>query len=138
MILVNFLDTLYSKLPKFSPELKQFLIKVLPWIALIFGLLIAFASVMDIIGTPFLNVLGGGEGIGVFQKLMIVNVLGVFQGVFMLFAFKPLRRKQNKGWRLLLWSQILWVIAALITLSPSFILGFIFLYPLFQVRESYR
>lgn len=138
MILVNFLDTLYSKLPSFSQELRQFLIKILPWIALIFGLLITFASIMDIIGTPFLSVLSPGEGVGIFQKLMIVNVIGVFEGVFMLFAFKPLKRKQKKGWRLLFWSQLLWIIAALISLSPSFILGFIFFYPLFQVRESYR
>lgn len=138
MIILNFLDVFYSKFPKLGTELRNFIVKILPWIALVFGALFTFAGVMDIIGTPFLSVLSPGEGSGVFQKLMIVNVIGIFQGVFMLFAFKPLRKKLKKGWRLLLWSQFLWVISALITFSPSIILGFIFLYPLFQVKDSYR
>jgi len=137
MVIINFFDTFYSKFPKLGSELRHFIIVLLPILALIFGALITFASIMDIIGTPFLN-LFSSQGAGVFQKLMIINVIGVFEGLLMLFAFKPLRKNLKKGWNLLFWGQILWIISALITLSPSFILGFLFLYPLFQVRDSYR
>jgi hypothetical protein len=137
MVVINFFDTFYSKLPKLGSELRHFIVSILPFLALFFGALIAFASIMDIVGTPFLN-LFSSEGSGVFQRLMLVSVIGIFEGLLMLFSFRPLRKKQKKGWNLLFWSQILWIISALITISPSFILGFLFLYPLFQVRDSYR
>ncbi len=138
MILVNFLDSLYSKLPKLGPELRSFIEVILPFLAIIFGFLITFASFMDILGTPFLSVFSSNEGSSVFRKLMIVNALGILEGILMLLAFLPLRRRAKRGWKLIFWSQILWVVSALITLSPSFILGFLFLYPLFQVRHSYK
>lgn len=121
-----------------SPELRNFVISILPYATIFFGVLITFAAVMDIIGTPFLSVFSPSEGAGVFRKLMLVNLLGIIQGILMVAAFRPLRKKEYRGWRLIFWSQVIWVISALITLSPSLILGFLFLYPLFQVRESYR
>ncbi len=136
-MVINLFETFYAKLPNIGTELRYFIVRILPIIALVFGALITFASVMDIVGTPFLN-LFSTQGTGVFQKLMIVNVIGVLEGLLMLFAFRHLRKKNKRGWNLLFWSQILWVISALITLSPSFILGFLFLYPLFQVKDSYK
>lgn len=138
MVVINFFDTFYSKLPSLGAELRQFIVNVLPYLALVFGALITFASVMDIVGTPFLSLFSSSDGAGVFQRLMIVSVLGIFEGLLMLFSFRHLRKRHKRGWNLLFWSQILWVISALITFSPSFILGFLFLYPLFQVRDSYR
>lgn len=138
MVIINFFDTFYSKLPSLGSELRQFIVNILPYLALVFGALITFASVMDIIGTPFLSLFSSSEGSGIFQRLMLVSVIGIFEGLLMLFAFRHLRKRHKRGWNLLFWSQILWVISALITLSPSFILGFLFLYPLFQVRDSYR
>jgi hypothetical protein len=138
MILTDWFDSLYSRLPGFSLELKHFVVSILPFVAIIFGVLITFASSMDILGTPFFSVFSSGEGAGVFQKLMLVNIIGITQGVLMILSFRPLRRRLKRGWRLVFWSQILWVASALITLSPSFVLGFVFLYPLFQVRDSYK
>ena len=138
MKVVDFLDLFYSKLPRFGPEIKDFIVKVLPFIAIFAGFIITFSSVVDLLGTPILNALTSGGGATIFQKLMIVNVLGVVEGVFMIVAFRSLRKRKKSGWRLILWSQILFVISALLSLSPSFLLGFIFLYPLFQVRDNYR
>ena len=138
MVIINFLDSLYSRLPHLSLEIRHFIVSLLPFLTIFFGILVTFASFMDILGTPFLSVFGTDEGAGVFRKLMIVNVIGIVQGLLMIFAFRALRRKAKKGWNLIFWSQVLWIISALITLSPSFLLGFLFLYPLFQVRDSYR
>ena len=138
MKIVDFIDSLYSKLPGFGPEIKDFIVKVLPYLAIIAGLVIVFSSVVDLLGTPFLNALTRSGGATIFQKLMIVNVLGVVEGVLMIIAFKGLRKRKMIGWRLILWSQILFVVSALISFSPSFLLGLVFLYPLFQVRTSYR
>lgn len=138
MVIINFLDSLYSKLPRFGSDLRNFVVSILPYAVVFFGILITIAGVLDIIGTPFLSVFSSDEGAGVFRKLMLVNLIGIIQGVIMVLAFKPLRRKQNRGWRLVFWSQILWIASALITFSPSLLLGFLFFYPLFQVRDHYK
>jgi len=138
MKIIDWLDSFYSKLPRFGDEIQDYVVKVLPFIAIIAGIIITFSSVVDLLGTPFLNALGGSSGATIFQKLMIVNILGVIQGIFMILAFRPLRKRKRSGWRLILWSQILFILSALLSFSPSFILGFLFLYPLFQVRANYR
>lgn len=138
MKIIEFLDSFYSKLPGFGPEIRDFIVKVLPFIAVVAGVIITFSSVVDLVGTPVLNALTQGGGATIFQKLMIVNVIGVVEGIFMITAFRGLRKRRKSGWRLILWSQILFIISALMSFSPSFLLGFIFLYPLFEVRENYR
>jgi hypothetical protein len=138
MALVSWFDSLYSRLPRLGAELRDFIVKALPYLALIFGILFTFASVVEILGTPFFSIFTLGEGSWVFQRLLLVNIIGIFEGLLMLLAFKYLRRNSRKGWNLLFWSQILWIISSVISFSPSFILGFIFLYPLFQVKEHYR
>lgn len=136
--MVNFLDSLYSHLPRLGTELREFVVKILPYLSLIFGILIAFSSIVDLLGTPLVNVFTMGGGATLFQKLMIPNILGVIEGVFLIMAFRGLQKKSKKGWALVLWSQLLWIFAELLSLSPGFILGFLFLYPLFQVRSYYK
>jgi hypothetical protein len=138
MKFINWLGSLYSKLPKFSPELKNFIVKILPWVVFIGGILITFASVAEIVGSPFLSIFSLNGGAKVFQTLLIVNVIGIIQGILMIAALRPLRRNSKNGWRLVFWSQMLWMFSAVINLSPSFILGLLFLYPLFQVKSHYR
>ena len=138
MRFINFLGSLYSKLPKFNPELKDFVVKILPWIVLVGGILITFASITEMIGSSFLSIFNTNGAFSIFKTLLFVNVLGIIQGILMIVAFRPLRRKSFKGWRLVFWSQLLWIIATLIIFSPSFLLGLLFLYPLYQVKSHYR
>lgn len=138
MVVFAWFDSLYSKLPRLGSELREFIVKALPAVALTVGVLFTFASVVEILGTPFFSIITVGEGSWVFQRLLIVNVIGIFEGLFMVLAFRYLRKRQRLGWNLLFWSQILWIVSSVISMSPSFILGFLFLYPLFQVRGYYR
>jgi len=138
VVIIAWFDSLYSKLPGIGGDLREFIVKVLPYIVIVAGVLFTFASVVEILGTPFFSIITVGEGSWVFQRLIIVNVIGIFEGLLMILAFRYLRRRQRLGWNLLFWSQILWVVSSVISMSPSFILGFLFLYPLFQVRGHYR
>lgn len=137
-MLIDLLDSLYKKLPKFSPEMRDFVVKILPILTLISGIFITLSSIIDLLGSPFLNAFTKNVELNLFQKLMIVNILGVLQGILMISSYKWLRKKKKSGWKLIFWSQILFIISAVITFSPSFLLGLIFLYPLFQVRANYR
>jgi len=138
MFVADFLDSLYSKLPGFSKEINDFIVKVLPYISIIFGVLVAFSAIVDLLGTPFLNAFTGGGEATIFQKLMIVNLLGLLEGIILILAFRGLRKRKKIGWNLIFWSQVIFIISALLSFSPSFILGLLFFYPLFQVRSIYR
>ena len=134
---IGFFDKAYLLLPEFSPDVKNTAVKVLPYLAVILGLLMVIASIVEILGTPFISILAFGKST-LIQTLLLTNVLGFIQGILMVSAFSALRRKSQRGWRLLFWSQILWIISSFISFSLALILGFLFLYPLFKVRNYYK
>ena len=138
MFVIDFIDSLYSKLPDFGKEIKDFIAKVLPFVSLVVGILIVFSSIIDLLGTPFLTAFTTGGGATIFQKLMIVNILGLIEGVLLIVAFRGLRKRKMMGWRLIFWSQVIFIFSAILSFSPSFVLGLLFFYPLFQIRGIYR
>lgn len=138
-MLINWLGGFYLRLPKFSEELDLYIVKLLPFLALIFGVLITIASVFEILGTPFLSIFTlQGRGLPVIQLLLITNVLGIIQGLLMFFAVPSLNKRKLKGWRMLFWSQVVWIIASLLSISPSLLIALIIFYPFFQVKHHYN
>lgn len=135
--IIGMCEKAYFRLPSLNIELKEFIVRILPGFTIIFGILITIASVMDFLGSAFITsfTLGGPQ---IIQQLLLRSVLGIAQGVIMIFAFPPLRAHQKTGWRLLILSQFLWIIAAAVTLNSAIILGFVILYPLFQTKNYYR
>lgn len=134
---IGWFEKIYSSLPSLNTELKEFIVRVLPFFTIVFGVLITIASIMDFLGSAVITSFTLG-GPAIIQQLLVRSVLGIAQGVIMVFAFPPLRRHQERGWRLLFWSQILWILAAAVTLNPTIILGFIIFYFLFQAKQYYR
>lgn len=134
---MGWFDKAYSLPPDLSPEVREAVVKILPYLAIIFGLIITIASIMEILGTPFISILAFGKST-LIQTLVLINVLGIIQGVLMVSAFSLLRKRSQKGWRLVFWSQMLWVISSIVSLSPSILLGLVFLYPLFQIKNRYN
>ncbi len=135
--IIGWLEKIYSKLPSLSSELKTFVIRIIPFFTIVFGVLITLASVMDFLGSAVISsfTLGGPQ---ILQQLLVRSVLGIAQGIIMIFAYPPLKAHQQRGWRLLILSQIIWIIAAAISFNPSIILGFLILYPLFQIKNYYK
>lgn len=135
--IIGYFEKFYSRLPSFGTELKEFIVGILPIFTVVFGVLITLASIFDFLGSSVITsfTLGGPQ---ILQQLLLRSVLGIAQGVIMVFAFSPLRHHQEKGWRLLFWSQILWIIAAALSFNMAVILGFLILYPLFQVKSYYK
>lgn len=135
--IIGWFEKIYSSLPSLNTELKEFIVRVLPIFTIVFGILITIASIMDFLGSAVITSFTLG-GPAIIQQLLLRSVLGIAQGVIMVFAFPPLRRHEQKGWRLLFWSQILWIIAAALSLNFAVVLGFLIFYPLFQVKNYYR
>jgi hypothetical protein len=136
---IGFLENFYLRLPNLNTEIKELVVKILPYLSLVFGLMLTVASILEIIGTPVLSVFTyQGRGLPLIQNILLPNVIGIAQGLLMIFAFSALLRHKQKGWRLLFWSQILWIIASVISFSPSLLFGIVLLYPFFQVKSYYR
>lgn len=134
---IGWFGLIYSKLPNLGIELRDFIVKILPLLALIGGILMTLASIAEVLGTPFISVFTLGKST-LIQTLFLTGAIGLVQGILMISAFKSLKKKTLKGWKLMFWSQILWIISSLISLSPSVLLGLVFLYPLFQVKSEYK
>lgn len=129
----------YSHLPGISMDIKDTIVRILPALSLVFGILITIASIADLLGSFFITSFTlSGSGPEIIQQLFLRSVVGLAQGLLMIFAFIPLRHRSMNGWRLFFYSQILWIISTLLILSPSFVLGLIILYPLFQVKGYYK
>ncbi len=129
----------YDKLPGFSDELGHFVFKLVPYIALFGGTLLTLASVSNFLGFAFISsfTLSGG-GIQLVQELLVRSVLGVAQGIIMVFAYAPLKKGQISGLRLLIWSQFIWIISGVLGLSVWFVLGVILIYPLYKIEKYYK
>lgn len=137
--IVGFFEKAYSYLPNLSSELKNFIAAILPSLSIIFGLLITLSSVLELLGTPLISIFSvKSSGLPAIQILLLTNVIGVAQGLLMIFAYGPLKKRQEKGWKFLIWSQILWILSAILSFSDSFIIAFILLYPIIQTKSEYK
>lgn len=135
---MKFIENFYLKLPSLPNDLKEFVVKMLPILSLIFGILIVIAAVIDLFGTPILSAFSMNGGSDFIRGLLVTNTLGVIQGAMMILAFQPLRMKKMLGWKLLFLAQVVWIISSLITLSPWFLISLLLFYPYFQVKSHYR
>lgn len=136
---VGTLEKIYSKFPNLNPELKNYIARLLPPISMVFGLLITLSSVLELIGTPVVSLFSvKSSGLPVLQILLLTNAIGVFQGLLMIFAYGPLKKRQEKGWRFMVWSQVLWLITSVLSLSSSAVIALVLFYPLIQAKSEYK
>lgn len=140
--MIGILESLYSKLPSFSPDLRDLTVKILPILILISGIVMLAMSVIEVISTPFFSVLSINN-IGL--PFLLTNILGILIGILMILGFRGLRKRKLIGWKYVFWSQIIWIVSQLVwivtgnfSISVSLILAIIFLYPLFEVKNEYK
>jgi hypothetical protein len=142
----NLVDTLaewFDKLPTLPANAREILVKIAPWIALIFGLL----GVLGALGglgllTVFapLSVLGGGPGMAIYGTGFVATILWAISSVLLLLAFPGTKAKRQSGWNLLFWSEVVNLIGSLAALNivggiVGAVIGF---YLLFQIRSFYK
>ncbi len=120
-----------KNLPQVSKDVRDFISRVLPWYALLFGIL----SVINALS--YLIKFGGQMTI----VTVMVFALTLLSGVLLLVAFSRLQNYQYAGWRFVYFSVILSIVKDIIT-TPipvlEIILGFVGIYLLYQVRLYYK
>ena len=133
-------EKLYNKLPSLPKGVKEFAVAVVPWLAIIFGILGILGSFaafgISTVASPFIA-LGGDVGLA--TNLIIATLLGLVESVLMVVAFPSLLKRKYFGWILLFWVEVLAVIAGVITLSIyTIIVALIWLYFVFQIKAYYK
>lgn len=138
--IINRLDEWFSKLPALPANWKETLVKITPWIALIFGVLGIVFSLMAVGVLTFMAPLVAlGGGVGVATGGPIAAVLWLVSSVLLLMAYKGTKDRKASGWRLLFWSEVVSLASSVVFLSVGGIFwALVTFYLLFQIRSHYH
>jgi len=129
--IIPLFEAFFSKFPSL-PAGKVVLVTIIPWIALLFGILGVIAGVSMLFAFSERNIF-----------YVVQSLLSLTASVFMLMAYPKLIKRQYKGWELLFWSEVLSVLGSLIIFSLSALVGFVIsfllgFYLLFQIKQFYK
>lgn len=130
---IDYLAGIYKNLPPLPKGFTDFIVLVLPWITLIFG-------VLGVIGTlTAMGVVGLGGGIAATTGFSISVVVNLVANAVSLVAVPSLFSKKILGWKLLFLSELLGIVAAVFSISIFGVLfALIWIYFLFQVKSYYK
>jgi len=142
--LAKLLDKYYLKLPAFPKDIKDFIVSISPWLALIFGIIAILSGISFFGGFSILSSVAFYAGVRgyVFVGYLSTAIL-LIQGIIELLAFSPLKARVVRGWNLLYYSLILSVVSSIITLNVGSLLGSIIgaligYYFLYQIKSYYK
>jgi hypothetical protein len=140
----DWLVNLLQKAPHLPNNFTDFLVTILPWLALILGALslvgLLFGGLIATLFSPLTAITKGFFGILFYLSVII----GVITSVLNLLAFKPLVSKKKLGWDYLFYGFLLSsVVTALqiVTLRVSLsdlVIILLGVYLLFEVRHKYH
>lgn len=137
--IVSSMEDFFKKFPQLPANIREVLVQIAPWIALIFGILGVVAG-LGAIGVSPVAVMGG---VGNSMFLLVSGVLTIVSSVLMLMAFPKLQKHQYAGWRFLFWSEVVSVVASLLGITAASIIGAVIgaligFYLLFQIKSYYK
>lgn len=132
-----FKDLFIEKAPSLPKNAKEWIVKVAPWLVLVFGLM-ALPGILAILGFGAIT-----APIWVFSRhspfYLFGATIGIIQIILELVAVPHLFKRDKRGWKLLYWSGLLGLLASIVQLSvSSLIFVVIGLYFLYQVKEYYN
>lgn len=139
--LIKTLQQWFDKLPVLPANIKDVLVKIAPWLALVFGVLGVLASLA---ATGLMAALSPvmllGGGVGVATGGIVGAILALVASVLELASFPGLKDRKISGWRLAFYSEAVGVISSVVALNLvgaaiSALIGF---YLLFQIKSYYK
>ena len=144
---ISMLEEWFSKLPALPANLKATLVKIAPWLALVFGILGVVGSlggVLALLGLGAFGVsmmpYGGLSVVNASAFGIVVLLLGLAASVLMLMAYPGLKDQKMSGWKMAFWSEVVSLLGSLVAfnfvgLLVGALIGF---YILFQIKSSYK
>lgn len=141
--LIDTMEEFFKKAPAIPANGREGLVKVTPWIALIFGVLGILGGVAGLgILTVFspLAVFGGARGVSTYGTGFISAIIGLVASVFLLAAYPGTKARKLNGWNMLFWSEVISLVSTFIAggIVSGIIWGLISFYLLFQIKSYYK
>ena len=137
--LIKTLEDAYKNAPNLPANIREVLVKIVPWLALIFGILGVLAG-LGALGLSPVGMLGGVENGAV---LLLSGVFTIVSSVLMLMAYPKVNKRLYAGWKLLFWAEVVSFVGSLLTFTlgsiVSALIGVVIgLYLLFQIKSYYK
>lgn len=133
--IVKSLENIFKGLPHLPENVLEVLVKIAPWLALIFGALGVLGSILAMFFSPL--ALFGGVQTG--AMVLIIGLLGLAMSALTLAAYPKLANRSYTGWIYLFWAEIISIVSALLSVSLGSVLGVVIgLYLLFEVKKYYK
>ena len=137
--LIKSLEDVFKSAPNLPANIREVLVKIAPWLALIFGIL-GIIGGLGVLGISPVGMLGGARN-GV--ALLISGVLTIVASVLMVMAYPKLNRREYAGWKLLFWSEIVSFVSSLLSLTVGGVISALIgaaigLYLLFQIKSYFK
>ena len=138
--IINTVEEWYSKLPPLPRSWTEVIVKITPWIALVFGILgvlgsIAAFGILTVL-SPFVAL---GGGVGAATNGVIGSLLALVSSGLLLAAFPGTRAGKMSGWNMLFYSEVVSLVSSVVFFSVGGVVGaLIGFYILFQIKTHYR
>lgn len=140
----KYLDPYYAKLPSLPKGATDFIVSVVPWLALIFGVLALLGGIAAFGLLSFFSPLAAVSGAGQYALTgLVASLILLLQGIIELLSFSPLRNRRESGWNLVLFALVLSVVSSIFYLNVFSVISSLFwalvgYYFLYQVKSYYK
>ncbi len=137
----DMMEEWFGKLPMLPKGGRDVLVKVAPWVALIFGVL---GVLVGLGGLGLLSVLSPmmllGSGMSNTAGSLLSVAVSLVSSVLLLLAFPGLKKRKMQGWNMLFWSEVAAFVSSLVALSivGGVIGAAIGFYLLYQIKSYYK
>ena len=136
---IKTLEQWFSQTPSLPTNAKETLVKYMPVIALIFGIigiLLSLAGIVALTTLASLALITGAHGFG---GGFLAAIFWLASSVLLLAAYSGTKAHKIGGWNMLFWSEVVYLIGSLITLSilQGIISALIGFYILYQIKPYY-
>ncbi|MGE5042174.1 MAG: hypothetical protein ACM3IJ_04710 [Candidatus Levyibacteriota bacterium] len=140
--IIETVEKWYSAVPSLPKNFQEVLVKLAPWVALIFGILGLLAGIagLGIMATLSpLAALGGVGGVRAAGSGILAAVLLIASSGLMLAAFPGLKSGKMNGWNMMFWSEVVTLVSSVLAISISgVVFDLVGFYLLFQIKRYYK
>ncbi len=140
---IKTLEKFFAKAPHMPKNVREILVKITPWFAIIFGILGVLGGLYELgalITNNYFPFQFGERDATYYVTGFLAFLWWIGPSVLLIAAYPGLKAGKAKGWNLLFWSETTNVIISVVGLQlvSALIGGLIGFYLLFEIKSYYK
>jgi len=129
------IGTIFSSLPHLTKSMREVLVRIMPYTAVGLGVLYIASGLLPYVRTPFFM---PSEQSFILNGLLL-RLAAILTGLILIFAFRHLKLKMQKGWDSLWFVSIFQVFFGLLAFHMSTVVVILTMwYVLFEIKKEYH